>query len=453
MNSAKLPAIILAVIRKLIRAVNKLFSFLPGPMNRNIHNRIKTIFNRSWYLQNYPDIVATGIEPLRHYLDIGWKEGRSPSPLFDSTWYLTQNPDVAEAGIEPLKHYLIHGWKEGRSPSSLFDSTWYLDQNPDVAEAGIEPLTHFMNFGRYEGRVPVPTTKSSETLSAIPQRFQRPPLDTGRRMFSSPLIIAGFHRSGTSLTANLFHDAGMHLGNKLLGAMYSNIYGHYEDEEVVDFHDRVLSANGINWQIAEYFPPIFDKKHWRWLIDYGIQKSNYSAWGVKDPRICLFLPQWSKVFPSMSIIYVYRPCVQCVHSIKKRAARDLTEGRAININKRFWTQPDLAIRMYLFYTHTALDFLERFPGRWTIVKLSDLIEGRDLISEVRDNWGYPLHNWSIRDIYDRTALTETGPNELVIDKTLLDEIKSVEDRLNILSQRKISYHSEKRLPFSNYRRI
>jgi hypothetical protein len=38
------------------------------------------------------------------------------SGLFDAEWYLREYPDVAEAGIDPLRHYIEHGVKEGRAP-------------------------------------------------------------------------------------------------------------------------------------------------------------------------------------------------------------------------------------------------------------------------------------------------------------------------------------------------
>jgi hypothetical protein len=219
-----------------------------------------------------------------------------------------------------------------------------------------------------------------------------------------------------------------------LGANFSNPYGHYEDEKVINFHDQVLEINGTTWQVNKGFPLIFNKGNWKWLIDYGIRKSSFPCWGLKDPRICLFLPQWAKVFPSMSILYVYRPCVQCVYSIKRRAARDLLSGKAIEINKRFWTEPDLAIKMYLFYTRSVLNFLENFQGRWAVIKLSDLINGRDIVTELRDLWGYPLHNSDIRDIYDNRVLSETGPNELIRDESLLDEVYSIDNRMDELSR-------------------
>jgi hypothetical protein len=74
------------------------------------------------------------------------------NPLVDDAFYLAVNPDVAAAGIDPLVHYDQFGWREGRDPSAQFDTEAYLEANPDVAAAGINPLTHFLQYGRFEGR-------------------------------------------------------------------------------------------------------------------------------------------------------------------------------------------------------------------------------------------------------------------------------------------------------------
>jgi glycosyltransferase involved in cell wall biosynthesis len=74
------------------------------------------------------------------------------SNLFSTTYYLAQNPDVKNAGVNPFKHYLIHGGKEGRQPSEHFDGNWYLEANPDVKNAGVNPLLHYLKFGQLEGR-------------------------------------------------------------------------------------------------------------------------------------------------------------------------------------------------------------------------------------------------------------------------------------------------------------
>jgi O-antigen biosynthesis protein len=76
------------------------------------------------------------------------------SGVFDPAWYRAQNPDVAATGMDPLAHYLTIGSAEGRRPNSLFDPAWYRAQNPDVAASGMEPLVHYIECGCAEGRHP-----------------------------------------------------------------------------------------------------------------------------------------------------------------------------------------------------------------------------------------------------------------------------------------------------------
>lgn len=74
------------------------------------------------------------------------------SGLFDEKYYLTTNEDIRKADINPIKHYIKYGWKEGRNPSEKFDTNFYLDSYPDVRDAGVNPLVHFIKYGKKEGR-------------------------------------------------------------------------------------------------------------------------------------------------------------------------------------------------------------------------------------------------------------------------------------------------------------
>ncbi|WP_317963674.1 glycosyltransferase [Methylocaldum szegediense] len=75
------------------------------------------------------------------------------SPLFDEAWYLSQYPDVAAAGIDPVRHYIVHGANEGRNPSASFETRFYLDAYPDVRRARVNPLFHYLTAGQQEGRL------------------------------------------------------------------------------------------------------------------------------------------------------------------------------------------------------------------------------------------------------------------------------------------------------------
>ena len=72
------------------------------------------LFSENYYLENYLDIKATGINPIKHYIKSGFKEGRNPNSYFDSNYYLSKNKDVRKSGINPLLHYILYGKEEGR---------------------------------------------------------------------------------------------------------------------------------------------------------------------------------------------------------------------------------------------------------------------------------------------------------------------------------------------------
>ncbi len=74
------------------------------------------------------------------------------SGLFDGSFYLDQYRDVAAAGVDPTDHYLQWGAAEGRRPHPFFDGDWYRRNNPDVDRSGLNPLVHYLKIGRAEGR-------------------------------------------------------------------------------------------------------------------------------------------------------------------------------------------------------------------------------------------------------------------------------------------------------------
>lgn len=81
--------------------------------------------------------------------DIAYLEA---SGLFDRERYLEMYPDVAQAALDPIRHYVLHGAREGRDPSDSFDTSFYLERNPDVAASGMNPFRHYCEFGRHEQR-------------------------------------------------------------------------------------------------------------------------------------------------------------------------------------------------------------------------------------------------------------------------------------------------------------
>src|SRR6185436_2942766 len=58
---------------------------------------------------------------------------------------------------------------------------------------------------------------------------------------SSPLIITGMHRSGTSFVTELFQSAGLHIGDHLFPADAGNPRGYFEDQEILTLQREMLA--------------------------------------------------------------------------------------------------------------------------------------------------------------------------------------------------------------------
>jgi hypothetical protein len=120
-------------------------------LRRLLHGKkMNPLFDREWYLEQYPDVRAGELDPYDHYLRHGAAEGRDPSPLFDTDWYLQQNLDVRESGANPLVHFYLHGAGEGRDPHPLFSTDWYIKQHPLLQKQGTNALVHYLALVKQE---------------------------------------------------------------------------------------------------------------------------------------------------------------------------------------------------------------------------------------------------------------------------------------------------------------
>lgn len=72
---------------------------------------------------------------------------------FCTEFYLEQYPDVLDAGIDPLQHYMRQGWKEFRDPNAYFSTEYYITTSPDVVDAKLNPFFHYVAAGQFEGRL------------------------------------------------------------------------------------------------------------------------------------------------------------------------------------------------------------------------------------------------------------------------------------------------------------
>lgn len=250
------------------------------------------------------------------------------------------------------------------------------------------------------------------------------------------IAITGFHRSGTSFVARLLSEAGVFVGEELLGAASSNRHGHFEDREVLDLHNQILSDNAKTWRVADDFIPVVNDDIWekmRALVDK--REQSHEVWGFKDPRACLFLPLWRHVYPNLHVVAVYRHPSECVRSLHSRAARELFDGVGIAEQRYdFWHDPDLALKMWIFYNRSLWRSISLAQSDVVVANFASLLAGESLVAAVNEKWDLELHERlpeQIADLNDVHWLDEgTPPTD---DETLWCAALQIWDRFERIS--------------------
>jgi len=90
-----------------------------GEMSEAVATEVQAIrnsglFDEAYYRSMYPDVGAAPIDVVRHYCEVGWREGRNPSDDFDTQFYLKTYGDIRSGNMNPFYHYVIAGASELR---------------------------------------------------------------------------------------------------------------------------------------------------------------------------------------------------------------------------------------------------------------------------------------------------------------------------------------------------
>jgi hypothetical protein len=253
---------------------------------------------------------------------------------------------------------------------------------------------------------------------------------------SEQLIIAGFHRSGTSATAQLLHRAGLFLGYELLEALPSNPYGHFEDRDVMDLHQGILADNDLTWVVGEPLLPVVTAERWdrmRQMIER--RNAEYALWGFKDPRACLFMALWKYLLPDMKVLLVYRHFAETTYSLGQRHSSDLFLKRGNSfVHRRFWEEPDLALRMWLTHNKALLGFARAYPEDTLVVSMDMIRDGFPVIWAINKRWDLGLTDIPVAEIYDPRVTARRTRRQAVSDRTLIEAISDTWNTLEGLSK-------------------
>ena len=172
------------------------------------------------------------------------------------------------------------------------------------------------------------------------------------------VVIAGMHRSGTSLATSLLAAAGVHVGDALLGPGLGNPRGHFEDLEFVRLHERILAANGLSREGYTCQQPIAVPAATRAEAVALLTRRRHAGrpWGWKDPRTTLFLDFWAELLPEARFLFIVRPPWEVVDSLFRRG------------DDVFLVNPRLAVDLWVSYNRRILDFVRAAGPRCAAVE-------------------------------------------------------------------------------------
>src|SRR5436190_14607020 len=143
------------------------------------------------------------------------------------------------------------------------------------------------------------------------------------------VVVLGMHRSGTSLCSHVLSALGVDMADEI-AAQPSNQKGHWERQEIVELHDRVLAlfnrgfyspAHDFGLPAAWWADPAVAAIR-RALAAFLDARMGNGLFGFKDPRTARLMPLWHQIFEELRlaprIVFCLRDPAQVGRSLQAR---------------------------------------------------------------------------------------------------------------------------------------
>ena len=147
-------------------------------------------FDPEWYVFRYPEVIGFLPDPVSHFRQYGFGEGRDPSPYISLSRFFSAHPDARLAHADVIMERIAALTQDAAEASlpddkvsfaylldkhGLFDEAWYAARYPDLGKAGMPLLSHFVAYGAAEGRDPGPGFDAELYRASHPDYLERSP--------------------------------------------------------------------------------------------------------------------------------------------------------------------------------------------------------------------------------------------------------------------------------------
>ena len=170
------------------------------------------------------------------------------------------------------------------------------------------------------------------------------------------LVVAGMHRSGTSLIASYLAALGVDMGESI-PADKNNPQGYFEDRQFLELNRRILRQLTAEQKVGH--------RDWGWteserldasrIGDFGAEaaallerRGDSGPWGFKDPRASLLLDFWDSIATT--------PAAHGRYLLLYRYPWDVADSMQRLGVDIFLDHPEHAYRIWAFYNRYLLRF-------------------------------------------------------------------------------------------------
>lgn len=269
-------------------------------------------------------------------------------------------------------------------------------------------------------------------------------------MDNKVLVLAGMHRSFTSLAGNWLHACGLNIGDKVLGAGLGNTDGHFEDLDFLNLHEELLSDHQVSGKgfisgpLAEL--STYQKKKLKALI--GFKNSLHPQWGWKEPRTCLFLDHYREIIPQAYYLIIIRDFNSTVNSLIQRDLRQLDQlyesrnwfsrqywkrfNRSKNSRKRFQTHSEFYLSVWVNYNEMILKHMRSLPQKQFMLIDHHKLKRADhkIFYRLTGEWEFSLQYTAFSKIYKKELLSEASDiRTYITDHRLMIRARAIEKEL------------------------
>ena len=230
---------------------------------------------------------------------------------------------------------------------------------------------------------------------------------------ASPIVVAGMHRSGTSLVASWLAAAGIDMGERLLPSDAGNPTGYFEDVAFLDLDRRMLQE-----AVPEGEP---GHRDWGWTESGRLDCGRFAAhrdeareliarcaarggaWGWKDPRTTLLLDFWHELLPDAGYLLLYRFPWEVADSMQRL-------GKEV-----FLAHPDYAYRIWSHYNRHLLDFCARHRERCLLLSVNALLAQPQRLPELlASRFGLSLRDTPLASLLSRELFARVGGSDPLV---------------------------------------